>query len=204
MTREEAVAVLKGFMENPLFSDVHKAAFNIAIHDIKQRHDWDINNLILINKENYELLYTDEEIAKSFIEDVEAVKDLLPTTKNDLGVDAVSRQAVLELIADYDLSMGQVVRGIHALPSVTPQEPKTFKWCDTCKEYDQEKHCCHRWSKVIRDTVEEMKQEYIEREVLDGIYADIQRLRGCSCSCSDGIIDDVEDILDKYKAENNS
>lgn len=39
------------------------------------------------------------------------------------------------------------------------QEPQTFKWCDTCKEYDQEKHCCHRWSKVIRDTVEEMKQE---------------------------------------------
>lgn len=56
MTREEAVAVLKAFMENPLFSDIHKAAFNIAIHDIKQRHDWDINNLILINKDNYEPL----------------------------------------------------------------------------------------------------------------------------------------------------
>ena len=38
-------------------------------------------------------------------------------------------------------------------------------------------------------------------EVLDKIRAEIQRLRGCSCSCSDGIIDDVEDILDKYKAE---
>ena len=46
-----------------------------------------------------------------------------------------------------------------------------------------------------------IKQKYIERDVLDKIYADIQRLRGCSCSCSDGIIDDVEDILDKYKAE---
>lgn len=54
MTREEAITVFKAFMDNPLFSDVHKAAFNIAIHDIKQRHDWDINNLILINKENYE------------------------------------------------------------------------------------------------------------------------------------------------------
>lgn len=50
------------------------------------------------------------------------------TTKNDLGVDVVSRQAVLDLIADYDLSMGQVVRGIHALPSVTLQEPKTGRW----------------------------------------------------------------------------
>ena len=54
MTREEAITVFKAFMDNPLFSDVHKAAFNIAIHDIKQRHDWDINNLILINKDNYE------------------------------------------------------------------------------------------------------------------------------------------------------
>ncbi len=39
------------------------------------------------------------------------------------------------------------------------QELQTFKWCTDCKEYDQEKHCCHRWSKVIRNTVEEMKQE---------------------------------------------
>ena len=54
-----------------------------------------------------------------------------PTTKNDLGVDAVSRQEVLYLIADDDLSMGQVVKGIHALPSVTPQEPKTGKWIST-------------------------------------------------------------------------
>jgi hypothetical protein len=30
---------------------------------------------------------------------------------------------------------------------------------------------------------------------------ELQSLRGCSCSCSDGIIDDVEDILDKYLGE---
>ena len=38
-------------------------------------------------------------------------------------------------------------------------------------------------------------------DVLDKIRAEIQVLRNCSCSCSDGIIDDVEDIIDKYKAE---
>ena len=100
MTREEAITILKAFMENPLFSNVHKAAFNIAIHDIKQRHNWDINNLILVNKDNYEPI---------------------------------------------------------------EQEP-----------------------------------------ILDKIRAEIQKLRGCSCSCSDGIIDDVEDILDKYKAESEA
>ena len=56
MTREEAITVFKAFMDNPLFSDVHKAAFNIAIHDIKAHHDWDINKLILINKDNYEVI----------------------------------------------------------------------------------------------------------------------------------------------------
>ena len=41
--------------------------------------------------------------------------------------DLISRRAVLELVADYDLSMGQVVKGIHALPLVNSQ-PKTGHW----------------------------------------------------------------------------
>ena len=40
-----------------------------------------------------------------------------------------------------------------------------------------------------------------QEDILDKIRAEIQGLRNCSCSCSDGIIDDVEDIIDKYKAE---
>ena len=133
-----------------------------------------------------------------------------PTTKNNLEVAAVSRQAVLDLIADYDLSMGQVVRGIHALPSVTPQEPQSFKWCTDCKEYDQEKHCCHRYSKVIRNTVAELRQE----PVLDKIRAEIEqttsrysisRERGGmgQVEWSDNLIKESEvlEIIDKYKAE---
>ena len=34
-------------------------------------------------------------------------------------------------------------------------------------------------------------------ESIKNTITEIQKLRGCSCSCSDGIIDDVEDILDK-------
>ena len=36
-------------------------------------------------------------------------------------------------------------------------ETEGFEWCTDCKEYDQEKNCCHRWSKVIGQTVEELK-----------------------------------------------
>ena len=41
---------------------------------------------------------------------------------------------------------------IDKMPSA---EDESFEWCTDCKEYDQEAHCCHRWSKVIRKTVEE-------------------------------------------------
>ena len=37
----------------------------------------------------------------------------------------------------------------------------------------------------------------VERKKIEKAIEEIQKLRGCSCSCSDGIIDDVEDILDK-------
>ena len=41
------------------------------------------------------------------------------------------------------------------------------------------------------------KADVIEREKIEKAIDEIQKLRGCSCSCSDGIINDVEDILDK-------
>ena len=52
MTREEAITVLKGLYNNPLFNDVHKVAFNIAIHDIKAYHKWNLNELVLTQKDN--------------------------------------------------------------------------------------------------------------------------------------------------------
>lgn len=47
-----------------------------------------------------------------------------------------------------------VLEKIKQLPSA---EEEFFEWCTDCKEYDQEAHCCHRWSKMIRKTVEEMQ-----------------------------------------------
>lgn len=37
------------------------------------------------------------------------------------------------------------------------QTEESFEWCTDCKEYDQEGHCCHRFSKMIRKTVDEMQ-----------------------------------------------
>ena len=80
-----------------------------------------------------------------------------------MTIDCISRAKAIEEADQLCLETGydneKVVEMLRELPSVTPQEPQTYKWCTGCKEYDQDKHCCHRWSKVIRDTVEEMKQE---------------------------------------------
>ena len=39
------------------------------------------------------------------------------------------------------------------------------EWCTDCSEYNQDKHCCPRYNKVIRHAVEEMKQEPCEDAV---------------------------------------
>ena len=52
-------------------------------------------------------------------------------------------------------------------------------------------------NRLTKDEAVELCHILEQESVLDKIRAEIQRLRGCSCSCSDGIIDDVEDILDK-------
>lgn len=59
------------------------------------------------------------------------------------------RQGVKEAIA----------MSILALKEVEKHE-ETFEWCAGCKEYDYERHCCPRWSKLIRDTVKDLKEQY--------------------------------------------
>ena len=53
------------------------------------------------------------------------------------------------------------------------------------------------YSSPLIELVDIPKADVIEREKIKQAIEEIQKLRGCSCSCSDGIIDDVEDILDK-------
>ena len=76
-----------------------------------------------------------------------------PTTKNDLGVDKLLSDCE-KMSFDIEIfnkplkvvALDAVKNIVNELPSVIPQEPQSFKWCTDCKEYDQEKHCCHRWS----------------------------------------------------------
>lgn len=38
-------------------------------------------------------------------------------------------------------------------------EPERDEWCSDCKEYDSEKHCCPRFNRVIRETLEEVQPQ---------------------------------------------
>lgn len=71
--------------------------------------------------------------------------------------DLIERQAALDAVNDC----GICIQKILDIPSA---ELETFEFCsggdNPCKEYDQEKHCCHRWTKVIRQTVEDMKNRW--------------------------------------------
>jgi hypothetical protein len=55
---------------------------------------------------------------------------------------------------EYNDPMPALDMAIKALePCYNPDE-----WCHDCSEYDQDKHCCPRYNKVIRNAVEEIKQ----------------------------------------------
>lgn len=159
-----------------------------------------------------------------------------PTTKNDLAVDCISRQAVIDMTGlsewfDSSDSYNEFVIALSELPSVTPQEPilekdgtliVTTEHCEkvgrvliqygtngTLFYQDQEPEIVpiavvkfdeNKLREIVQEKMDEIKKNLIE-QYLEKITADIQRLRGCSCSCSDGIIDDIEDIIDKYRAE---
>lgn len=52
-------------------------------------------------------------------------------------------------------------KAINALKAET--EPNYDEWCTDCKEYDKERHCCPRWNRVIRETLDEVRRKNDER-----------------------------------------
>lgn len=72
--------------------------------------------------------------------------------------DLISRQALCEYALnqkDKSVTPNDIMR----FPSV---QPGLDEWCKDCKEYDKERHCCPRWNRVIRETVEEWKSNQPE------------------------------------------
>ena len=61
----------------------------------------------------------------------------------------------------YDKAM--ILTLVDEQPTVEAEPTEEqFEWCHDCKEYDQNTHCCHRWTKVIRNTVNDLKTQGYE------------------------------------------
>lgn len=75
---------------------------------------------------------------------------------------------------------------------------ESFEWCTDCKEYDQEKHCCHRFTKVIRQAVEEMKVVHCidcRHSEYDSVYSE----RWCHYNGKAEVVDDYHYCRDGEK-----
>ena len=68
-----------------------------------------------------------------------------------------------------------------------------FDFCDDCKEYDHEKHCCHRWSKVIRETLAHI--EPVKTCAVENVHPVGKYIFG-DCECGAPVI-----MPDKFCAE---
>ena len=117
----------------------------------------------------YPLMTADEE---------EAIWTVLATNSNtENDGDCISRQAAIdafnarlgELVVggeenakSVEMYLNKVIEKIEALPSAQPEQ-NLDEWCDSCKEYDKEKHSCPRWNKVIKNTVDELKSAQPEQ-----------------------------------------
>ena len=73
--------------------------------------------------------------------------------------DLISRQDAINAIenTDCELTSENWDELTDAIKNVPSAEQEEFEWCYDCKEYDQEAHCCHRWTKCIRQTIDEIK-----------------------------------------------
>jgi len=83
------------------------------------------------------------------------------TTKNDLGVDCISRDDVWDVMQELWGTSGELIDRLMSLPSVTPQEPKTGH-CKDCKWW-KDKDGVYR-----RGIAAESKCPINRREVMEG------------------------------------
>ena len=63
------------------------------------------------------------------------------------------------------------------------------EWCTDCKEYDYDKHCCPRWNKVIRKTIEEMQLSGKIAKVIDRRYDHNLRRYGRCENCHSEVVE---------------
>ena len=65
-------------------------------------------------------------------------------------------EEVIDELGVVKLDINSVIKKLEKL-NKEMEKKEHDEWCEDCKEYDQENHCCHRFTKFIRETVDELK-----------------------------------------------
>ena len=97
----------------------------------------------------------------------QAAIDALVKLTNCNGV-----RELYEYVQEHHLSdmwSGGIVDAIDAVIGVPSAQPALDEWCTDCKEYDQKKHCCPRWNRVIRETLKDAQPERKKGQWIDAV-----------------------------------
>ena len=100
--------------------------------------------------------------------------ELKEQIKNGLGIKSFENLLPVEKY---------IVEKIDRMPTIQPEPNyEEYEWCTDCKEYDTERHCCPRWNRVIKNTVDELKsaQNLIGRHEIENepiTVEDFEKLR---------------------------
>ena len=95
--------------------------------------------------------------------------------------DLISRQAAIDAMfaGMPGLMFNDVLKILRTLPSA---HPEMDEWCTDCREYDNERHCCPRFNRVIREALSERKNGrwvYGRLETTSGCLYGVRRCSEC-------------------------
>lgn len=113
--------------------------------------------------------------------DSKAIKEAIKALEQQPCEDTISRADAIRVASGY-CHPANVAKELAKLP---PAQPKynASEWCHDCSEYDQNKHCCPRFNRVIRNAVEEVKKpkigHWINKSEQDAVTLKIYECSEC-------------------------
>lgn len=125
--------------------------------------------------------------------------------------DLISRRAAIDKIREvyeyefptasgaFDEFVTVIIPNLLRNLSSAQPERRYDEWCNTCKEYDQEKHCCPRWNRVIRTTLQEAQRtgRWIDGKVKHIKNGELRNVRECSECGSSYFVYDYYNSVDE-------
>ena len=156
MDNEQAIAILK-----PL-QDMMRDQYGCPISDA----------YFAVGKAIEALSQPQRKPGKTLAEEVERIKREI----TDIFAEQMSAQPQHEVrFSDADhvwIDGKQYIslrRFMGAVKEAQPQSTKLDEWCDDCAEYDKERHCCPRFNRVIRTTLDDVRKDAYKHGKSKGI-----------------------------------